>query len=64
MVTLWQWSVRRDQWEFVTQCTPELKRRVKANAARRNPSGTVFRFTEGDAAPLKKYRQRTVKEKA
>jgi hypothetical protein len=54
--TLWRWSAKQDEWEFVTQATEDMKRKVKARHARHNPKGTKLKWTE-EAKP-KRFRTR------
>jgi len=60
MSTLWRWSKTRDQWEWETECDAERKKFTLRAARRRNPLGTVLRFTDGPP-PTRRYRQRMVK---
>jgi len=61
--TLWRWSVKVDEWAYVTECAPEMQKAVKRSHARRSPLSTVFRWTDNALPPVRRYRQRAAKEK-
>jgi hypothetical protein len=56
--TLWQWSVRKDEWMQVTQAACELRRVILRGHKRRNPRGTRFRWTPSQMPP-RKFRARS-----
>lgn len=59
--TLWRWYPAKDAWEFVTQATPDMKRKVLARHKRHDVRGARFKWTDG--GPPKRFRTRTKKEK-
>ena len=54
--TLWQWSVKADDWEFVTEAPEDRRRKVLSTAKRRAPQGVRFKWTTGYKP--KRFRQR------
>jgi hypothetical protein len=61
---LWQWSIKRDAWEFVTEANePAQQAAVLRGYKRRNPKGTRFRWCAKEQGAPKKFRRRTAKEK-
>ena len=61
MVTLWRWNRKNDRWEWAAECDEEKKRVILRGHKRRNPLGTIFRWTPDNYPPERKYRQRSVK---
>lgn len=60
---LWQWSARRDEWEFITTATTDKAAAVLRGYKRRNPKGTRFKWMSTEERP-KKFRTRAKKEEA
>jgi len=57
--TLWRWNRRLEAWEYVTQATAEMKRKVKARHVRHEPVSTVLRWTEDGTKPSRRPFKRT-----
>jgi hypothetical protein len=55
--TLWRWYPGKDEWEFVTQATKDLKRKVLARHKKHDAKGARFKWTLGDKKP-KRFRTR------
>ena len=45
--TLWQWRPSLDDWEWVTEATEDMKRKIAARHRKHNPKGTRFSWTTG-----------------
>ena len=54
--TLWLWSVRNDDWDYVTESTDERKRKTLSTAKKRHPADSRFKWTTGYKP--KRFRQR------
>ena len=64
MTTLWRWNRKKAEWEWTVECRdePDVKKVTLRGFKRRNPIGSVFRWTADGAPPARKYRQRAAKE--
>ncbi len=47
VMTLWRWYPAKDDWEFVTQASPEGSRKVMARYKRHDVKGAKYKWTEG-----------------
>jgi hypothetical protein len=57
--TLWRWYPAKDEWEVVTQATPEMERKVAARYRKHDVRGARYKWTEGYKP--KKFRTKTKK---
>ncbi len=57
---LWRWNVTKDDWEWQTQASPEMKRKVLARYKRHDARGVRFKWTDGYKP--KKFRAREKKD--
>lgn len=48
MKTLWRWYPAKDEWEFVTQATPAMTRKVAGRYKRQDAKGARYKWTDGD----------------
>jgi hypothetical protein len=51
--SLWRWYPGKDDWEFVTQATPAMKRKVLARHKKHDARGARFKWTDGPEKPRK-----------
>lgn len=54
--TLWRWYPAKDEWEYVTEATPEMKRKVLARYKRHDAKGARYKWTDG--AKPRRFRAR------
>ena len=59
--TLWMWSIKNDEWDFVTEALEEHKRRVLSKCKMRNPRTARFKWTTGYKP--KRFRQRKAEKR-
>ena len=45
--TLWRWYPDKDEWQYVTESTPEMTRKVLARYKRHDVSGARYTWTTG-----------------
>jgi len=45
--TLWRWYPAKDDWEFVAQAAPDMRRKVLARHKRHDVKGARFKWTLG-----------------
>ena len=54
-------ALEREEWQFATQSSEDVKVATRRNYLRREPRGVVVRWTSNGAPPARKYRRRTLK---
>lgn len=57
MKYLWRWNVTADDWELITQASPEMTRKVMARYKRHDIGTARFKWTDG--AKPRKFRKRS-----
>ena len=54
--SLWRWNVTKDDWEFITQASTDMKRKVKARHVKHDANHIKFKWTTG--AKPRRFRTR------